>query len=683
MLQTSTATAITAALIGVTLLLLPGWSLLRLWRIRGLSAWALAPACTTAMLALGAILTDLAGWVWGWGAALGAIALALALAWLIRIGVDRLPVRAPSDNTPSSSTESEPGQSGASASGSAPAQPHTPGQLEPAPTHPRLALGDRISIAGALAVVLGTTLGAIGNVDAYLQRWDAVFHLAAVRRIAETGSASSLTLGSLAYGDARPAPYPAGWHAFASLLPGSPTAQATIAALLATGIAWVLGAAVLARTLFPHQAGALGVSVAGTAAVLAAVVTISPISLWIGWGHIPNAAGLAMVPAVVAFGIRWLRGEGAHPPHRARAVLLGGAILATGLIGIALTHPNALLAAGVLLTPAVIAATWRLSRDQWQRGAHASATLAPLTLVAAGGLAVGLLAADPLMQTVAAYTEGEPLTAIEATGDVIFGRYRLWTPQESGAALAALTLVSALWAIRRRAILPVAMLALAWLLYIDAASGGAWVISRPWYTSPARISVIVAIIAVPLAASGALRIIVWVRDRLDVAGPILTPSVAATLLLAVAVPGLGVRADSIPPRFDAAPGHPPQFVTTGEIAMIADLDIPAGSTVLGNPFSGVASAYGLVGLPAVFPVANQVWSADQRTVMENLDSLAGGEAEVCDAVARLGVGYLYQDTAPYQASPRYAQLDELEVPGAVVIAQGDTARVLQLPACRP
>lgn len=420
----------------------------------------------------------------------------------------------------------------------------------------------------------------------------------------------------------------------------------------------------------------LGVGVAGVAALLASVATISPISLWIGWGHVPNAAGFAMVGSAVALGIAvFARGT----TDRIAAAIA----LAVVLLGVGLTHPNAGLAVGVLLIQAAVAAAWRITRHQLALGYRARAAIPAVAVLGIAALALAMLVTSPLTATVVAYTEGEPLTLVEATGDVVFGRYRLWTPHESAAALAAMAIVGAIWAATRRSLLPAGMLAVAWLLYIDAATGGHLIISRLWYTSPARISVIVGVVAIPLAASGLVRLVAWARDRLDLAGPILAPAIAATLLLAVAVPGLQVRGDTVPRRFEAEPGHPPQFVTTGEIAMIENLELTPGETVLGNPFSGVASAYGLAGVPAVFPVANQVWSEDQRIVMENLDAIAGGDAEVCSALDRLGVGYLYQDTKPYQGSARYRALDELEVPGAVVIATGDTARVLELPACVP
>src|SRR5690606_40628076 len=95
---------------------------------------------------------------------------------------------------------------------------------------PRTPTGDRVGVGAGVLLAAVPSLLATGSLDTPLQRWDAVFHLSALRLVAESGSASSLTLGSLSYGDGRASPYPAGWHALASLLPGGPTAVLTLGA---------------------------------------------------------------------------------------------------------------------------------------------------------------------------------------------------------------------------------------------------------------------------------------------------------------------------------------------------------------------------------------------------------------------------------------------------------------------
>jgi hypothetical protein len=295
---------------------------------------------------------------------------------------------------------------------------------------------------------------------------------------------------------------------------------------------------------------------------------------------------------------------------------------------------------------------------------------------------VGLLAVfllSPLAAGVTGYASSEIDPVGTAALDAVTGWYRLW-PSMTGVVVALLALAGAIVALTQRRRLGALMLLVAWLFYLDAATGGHLQISRLWYTSPARLSVVVTAVAVPLAAGALVAVGERWRGRF---GTIAVGLGAAVLVAAMTVPSINARAPRTGNVFEDTPGNPPQFVTSGELEMIATLPEVLDGAVLGSPFSGAASAYGLVGIPVTFPVAGQVWSADQQLVMENLDQLESGDLsrEVCDAVERLGIRYLYQDSEPYQLDNRYERLDQLEPEGATVVAEADTARVLELPGC--
>src|SRR5699024_1662431 len=131
--------------------------------------------------------------------------------------------------------------------------------------------------------------------------------------------------------------------------------------------------------------------------------------------------------------------------------------------------------------------------------------------------------------------------------------------------------------------------------------------------------------------------------------------------------------------FDPDLSSEPRFADSAELAMIASVDLDPAGTVLGSPFAGTPLLYSLRGQPVVFPVAGQIWSPEQTTLMENLDDLDSPAA--CAAREALGVRYLYQDSRPYQVSHRFEPLNEISVPGAQVVAAADTAQILQLPPC--
>ncbi|WP_420113886.1 DUF6541 family protein, partial [Pseudactinotalea sp.] len=353
-------------------------------------------------------------------------------------------------------------------------------------------------------------------------------------------------------------------------------------------------------------------------------------------------------------------------------------VVAVALLGIGLSHPNAALATGVLALPVLAGAVVRAAR-QSRTSRRVPPVVAPVlaTLAVVGMLAVFLV--SPLAASVTGYASDEIEPLGVAVLEVLSGRYRLW-PTAAGSVVAGLAIGGAVLALLRRHRLPALLLLVAWVLYVDAATGGHLQISRLWYTSPARLSVVVTMIAVPLAAGALVAAAERLRGR---AGAVVAMATAVILVGAITVPSITGRTFRVANVFQDEPGHPPQFVTTGELEMIADLPDAVDGTILGSPFSGASSAHGLVGVPVVFPVAGQVWSPEQQLIMDNLDQLDSGEisAEVCDAVERLQVRYLYQDSAPYQADPRYEALDLIDPAGARIIAEGDTARVLELAPC--
>ncbi|TDE96161.1 hypothetical protein EXU48_07985 [Occultella glacieicola] len=675
---------------GLLLLYAPGVLTLRLVGLRGLTLAALAPPVTVAALSLTAILTRFAGKDWGLVPATIGLAATFGAALVLRaLGIVLTPEEVPGSR------------------------------------RLRTVLMAGLA-AGLILAVVPVAVGA-GGVDSLLQRWDAVYHLSALRLIDETRSASSLTVGALSYGTGQAHLYPAGWHAFASLLPlSSPTAVLNLAGTLTSGPAWVLGCAALARRVWPHLPPAP--ALVGFAAGL---ITATPMSLWIGWGHLPNAAALAMTPGVLAFGIGALDRAGvsatarlsgrAGPSGRVgpsggvgssgRVGSFGGiessggvepsrrtgpsgplglptgwhqhaagvVVLGAGAVGLGLTHPNAFLALAVVALPVAVAAVVRIARAASAAGHRAIAVGLPaaLTVVTVGGALA--FAVSPLAASVTGYVGDEPDGAGAAVGSVLVGWYELW-PHVVTAAVVVAAPYGAVLAWRRGAPWAAGMLAVVWVLYIDAAMGGPTGISALWYTSPARLSVVTAMVTVVLAVGALVQLGVAAARRWSGARARAVAAASLAVLLAAAVVASSLyKAERTAKLYDPDATGVPRFVTAAELEMLAEVDLEPGAAVLGSPFSGAALLYGLHGVPVVFPIAGQVWSPAQQTIMGGLDDLS--DPEVCAALDELGVRYLYQDSRPYQASGDYRALDDLEVPGAEVVAEADTARILRLPDC--
>ena len=618
-----------AFLTGLLLLFVPGALALRLVRLRGLSLWALAPAVSMAAYGIAAIGAQVLGVRWGLGAALAGAFCAVAFAFGMRALEALLPL------TPRS--------------------------------------GESMRLLGA-GIVLGTLLAAVnvwigaGSLDAVLQRWDAIFHLSALELIDQSGSASSFTLGALSYGDGRHAVYPAAWHAFTSLLPVPGPVALNVSGTLLTSVVWVLGAAALARELAPGHR-----FVPAATAVAAGIVTPVPVSLWVGWGHLPNAAAFAMVPGAAAFVLRVvLRQRPTTARPRSGVVVVLCAVSA----GLGLTHPNAFLALGLLVGPALAWVVADFARRWWRAGRRVRAVVVP----GAGVLLVLVIAwvvlASPLSAAVTGYAGG-PVKSPGATAvHLLTGRYDLWATPAS-----AVTLLAAPWGAwrcsRRGRGWVLALLGLVWLTYFDAGTGGTMGLSGLWYSSSARLSVVVTMVTLPLAVTGWAdlfdRLIGW---RPGARRPLLAAAAVVTAVLAVSTSMYTMgRSQQV---FDPDRADEPRFASSAELQMIRTVDLGPGR-VLGSPFAGTPLLYSLRGQPVVFPVAGQVWSADQKNLMEHLDAL--GTPAGCSVRAALDVTYLYQDADPYEQANDYARLNRLQIPGAQVVAKAGTARILRLPTC--
>ncbi len=661
MTGTSVLAAGWAFAVGGVLLFGPGLLALRLVRLRGLTLLALAPAISVAAYGIAAIGAGALGVRWGLGPALVGAFGAVAVGFAMRA------MEALVRPTPRSG-------------------------------EPRTLLGTAVVVGSLLA--MADVWAGTGGPGAILQRWDALFHLSALRLVEQSGSASSLTLGALSYGTGQDAIYPAAWHAFASLLPvvTSPAALIVTASLFA-GPVWVLGCAALARELLP---GSRWVPMA--TAVLAGIITPTPAALWVGWGHLPNAAAFAMVPGAAAFLLRMLVRERPTAAGARSAVLV--VLLAVGA-GLGLTHPNAFLAVVLLTVPALAWVVADFARRWWRAGNRLRALVLPALLVAGVLAGAAAFLASPLSASVTGYTGSVVNPPLVALAEVLTGWYDLWATPSS-----ALVLIVAPWgawlAHRRGGTWVLATLALVWLTYLDAALGGPVGLSGLWYSSSARLSVVAAMVTLPLGVIGwadllrrlgafsaggrAVPARVLLR-RLGVVSTggeqprrprVLLRRVATLWGTALVVCVLAVSSSIYTTHrtekvFDTDRADQPRFATTAELEMITTVDLDPDGAVLGSPFAGTPLLYSLRGQPVVFPVAGQVWSAQQQALMDHAEEL--GSAAACPAREALDVRYLYQDSRPYQTGERYEVLNQVQVPGARVVAAAGSARILSLPPC--
>lgn len=645
-------------------------------RLPALLASSLAPGLLLTAAGLGSVVATATGLRWSWATLAGSLIVIVALLGVLGSVTSRLrPI---------------------------PEQPN-----------PSQAACSQTVVWFSVLIVLGVGAPLVGmDSELYLQRWDSLFHYSAFQHVQATGDVSSLTLGGLAYGDRRPAFYPAAWHAVAVLLPSSPS-EALLGSMVAMCVVgWVLGVGALVRG-FTSSTAAL---YAGTA--VAALSTASPLALGIGWGHLPNAVALAASPGLLALLLQLLRlllrsdeltivstanaqsdppaagstssAEGAEPPSSRNQPVATHALAGIGLAsivsaGIGLAHPNAIIAVGVIAyvwaTAAVCdrAIRARGADPRWRRWWRRWWPPAAMIGVGIGGWAATF---HPAFSTVVNFdghvVESLP-TALLATA---VGSLPLW----SGPVTVIATLLAHIGLVAWWRQVPAwlwAMNATTWVIHLDAALGSPLHLGALWYSSSARTSVLLG-----LSVSVTVG---WVASRVARSAtlvPWLNCSGGKRFSIAVAVAVI----TAIPAGLDIA-GHThrvttvqpigtSQFVTAEEWNLIEDLPdlLDPHDVVLGSPFSGTASAHGLQGVDVVFPVAGQVLTPSQSEILA-----AAAQRDLlsaCEALTELGVTHLYVDAKPYQYEERYRHLDLAVPAGAELIASADTASLYRLPDCR-
>ena len=538
-----------------------------------------------------------------------------------------------------------------------------------------------ITLAVALAVVPIAVQARTPGV--VLERWDTLYHLSALARVRETGTASSLDLGSVSSTLAEPTAYPAAFHALASLVPGVPVPIVLNGSVLALALVpWVLGTALLARVVFPQIAWA-----PVAAAIGAAVVPAAPLDEWIHLSAIPNLVGFAALPgALAAVAALWgtllprLRGERAGSAPDAprtgvrRPVLAMLAALAPAALGLGLLHPNVAVMVLLLTTVLTAATTVPLARRR------------PVLLLipALCAIPVLVLALTPLAAAVTGFQGGLQVPWWSAVMEVGLGLLTVW-PMALGVVMALLWWPGLVRTLARG---PVRWVGIAWVavavLYLDSAVDSPLGLSTLWYRGQDRLSMPLAMLSVLLIVPG-LQVWARVRGEADEDGRRRPLARAVTVLLVVL--SLAAGASSIPPRLDDAaknlaaeyPGRG-RFLQTDELEAwaAADPTMDHSLKVLASPFSGASHMYAIHGQQVYFPVAGMALENQDRALLYALSG-SNGEVplpQVCDMLHEAGVGYIYQEQRTYQWSSTFDLVNRADPAIGTIVFETDHSRLI-------
>lgn len=542
------------------------------------------------------------------------------------------------------------------------------------------------------AVSVGARLvGAFGTPEAFSQTFDNVFHLNAIRYILDTGSGSALTVGAMTSGGF----YPTAWHDLTSLtvqLTGLPIPVAVNLVNVCIGaLVWPLSCIFLARVVGgPTQA------VTWAAAVLSAAFGAFPL-LMLDFGVLyPNFLGISILPAALALGLQAL-GLGAAPGEGWALSLMS---LVLTLPGLALAHPSSIMALLAFLTPAALFSWWSSLRKNIRRRGVAFRSVGIHALVLLGSVFASVV----FWTKIRPPKEAAFWPAVEGPYHAIF---EVITSSAIGRpvsiAVMFLTLAGLVCLLRKPGMW--------WLLGIYAVAGLLFVVAASfrsgrirdfvtgiWYNDPPRLAALLPVAILPVAVIGSVELWKWGKNRaLRTVGDwtadrrrllLRGGGVGLVALLVVTTQNGNVdAAQTAAAKMYRVEASSP-LINSDELALLGRLDkyVPPGAVIIGNPWNGSSLAYALADrrtlqlhILGAIPPAAQILYDRLRD--------ATTDPTVCDAVRQLKVGYVldfghHEVNFGDERPSVYTGLDELTGSGvAELIDSQGTARLFRITAC--
>ncbi len=522
-------------------------------------------------------------------------------------------------------------------------------------------------IAAAVAVAVMPILLVMGEPGAFLQRWDALYHLQALQQVRLSGDGSTLHLGSLSWTVDEPRFYPAGYHDIAGIIPLAdiPIVLNASAMTLAV-VPFVHGSMVLARVLSPRTSWA-----PVAAGIAAALAPAAPLNEWVHLSPVSNLVAAAMLPGALAVGILlWSLLRARVVPLLSAPVLLG--VLAAGLIlvGIGITHPNAVIYL-LLIGGAGMAADLISRRGPRLRTLEVAAVpvacALPYLFVLSGRAAI-----DP-----GSYVGGLVVTPGQAFVEMVFGLLTVW-PMALGALLAGLAWLGLARHISRGAWAVPAMLAVTFVLYWDSAIDSTLHLSSVWYRGQDRISMFLTMLMVALLPAG--------LGALAARGSVRRWALPLVLIASLVLTGLSVptRVSNARLNFDLSDQSRPRYFDEEELQMLraAAPELDRSSILLASPFSGGAHLYGIAGQPVYFPVLGMAQRPENRRVIAAAEA-SSRSIESCQWLRDNHIRYLYIDRRAYNHSEFFNPLRSIEIgPYHRVLAQTPHSALVEL-TCTP
>ncbi len=521
------------------------------------------------------------------------------------------------------------------------------------------------------------------------QTWDAIFDANATRFVYETGQANPLKISDFAFPKPVHTYYPSSFHSLGALFMQLSGEDAVVA----TNVL----AAVIAGTLWPSSAVVAAWIVVGPQRVRPATMALLSGGFWampwgpLGWGVLwASALAAVFVPVVVALAVTVVS------PNE-RLGRRGAAVLATGglaLIGV--LHPRIAVITGLIL----VGLAGVLIAVRVVRLARAGAWGRVLALVLP--TLVGLAAFVQVVRRVGRDSSqfGVRVWPVERSAVLEVLGY-LWNGP--GGSLpqpitAAVLLVGAVAAWRRRAWLPVVVVAAGAVLLdiLTATVRGVWafdIVARFWYNDRVRTQAVAAGALIVLLAVGWSAVTEWWDARLNERGgpagrrAAAYPSIVAALALAL---GTACAIPYLSERYIVAANHPTlSLVTEDEIRAfhaVAEI-VPEGDRILNNANDGSALLYAYVNRKPTLYIAGLAGSTTYSEYLR--DQLIQLEpSNICKLMRADGIRWVINNGRAYANGViDEATSPNLQIPPGFPLMtermrMGHTA-LFELTGCRP
>lgn len=568
----------------------------------------------------------------------------------------------------------------------------------------RLAIPAAVLIPAAI-ISLRYVVG-FGSPDSFSETFDNIYHLNAVRYIADTQNGSTLTIGNLTA--ASKGLYPAAMHDSMALvlMLGAPSVMAVVnVGTIVTGaIVWPLGCVFLISRIVGYRPMPLL-----AAGILSAGFSGFPY-LMVGFGVLyPNHAAIALLPAALGLAIESI-GMSRTPPGSALAPVLA---LAATVPGLALSHPSTLVALLGFSAPVVVGRlirSWLAAREGSVSKRQPQLWLAFTVAYLLGTAGVWMVARPNL--SAAGWTPFQ--TNARAIGEILgsapMGTTTAWV-------MLVLTIIGLYVVARqiRRYWWVGGMYVVGGVLYlvVSSWSNGTFrdFLTGVWYTDSFRLAALLPVVTLPVVVLGAEWVVWRVRAltgaliasaKVRAAG---RPRAAAGLIgrlpassgiamgcAVLLVLGIGAQGgtlsrvqDRISTTFTTTPTS--TLLSTDEVSLlkeVADI-VPEGDVVVGNPRTGASLVYAFSGRRALAPHIFGIRTPEEQLLLDHWDEAAYNSA-VCPAVKALKA-YWALDFGNTEITPRaeplvgVRDLADDTAPGMKLVKAVGGARLFRVTAC--